>query len=345
MRRACHASVTPCAGWGLMALAVVAALFAATPSARATPSPAAAAGGCPTPPAAEVEAIARAYFAAFNAGNVAALNALLAPDFRHEGAVVPVQDRALHVQRMQAVREGFPDGVYSIEWLLVDGDMAAVRHTFRGTHRGTYTGVAATGRPVAVGAFHVFRIACGQIAENWNAGDAIGLFRQIGAMPGPATTPSNEEARPPTAAPRTPCPITTPAQNTAMARRWYDELLNQGRFEVLDDLLAEDVVHHAALFVDLNGRQETGDSLRAIRVGFPDIQYRVDGVVAQGDTVLLRWTGRGTQTGAFLGFPPSGNRVDWSGMNAFRFACGMVVEGWSEANGLAILRQIGAAVP
>src|SRR3712207_7974990 len=44
-----------------------------------------------------------------------------------------------------------------------------------------------------------------------------------------------------------------------------DEVLNQGRFEALDELLAEDVVHHAALFVDLQGRQETAGSLRAIR--------------------------------------------------------------------------------
>jgi steroid delta-isomerase-like uncharacterized protein len=247
---------------------------------------------------------------------------------------------------MLAVREGFPDGVYTIDWLLVDGDTVAVRHVFRGTHLGAYTGVAASGRPVAVGAFHVFRIACGQFAEIWNAGDGVGLFRQIGAIPGPATTPADQERRASAAAMRKPCVPTTAAQNTAMARRWYDEVLNLGRFQVLNELLAEDVVHHAALFVDLVGREETGGSLRAIRAGFPDIHYTVDAVVAAGDTVLIRWTGRGTHTGAFLGVPASGNSVDWSGMNAFRFSCGVVIEGWSEANGLAILRQIGAiAIP
>ena len=82
--------------------------------------------------------------------------------------------------------------------------------------------------------------------------------------------------------------------------------------------------------------------LRALRTGFPDIRYTVDAVHAVGDTVLIRWTGRGTHTGPFLGFPPSGVAVDWSGMNAFRFACGVIVEGWSEANGLQVLRQIGA---
>jgi steroid delta-isomerase-like uncharacterized protein len=326
----------------LLALALVTALLGGTPAAAAAPAPAALPGGCAPPPAAQVEAIARAYFAAFNTGDAAALGALLAPDYRHQGAVVTPQDYSLHLDRLRDVRQGFPDGVYTIDWLVVDGDTVAVRNTFRATHTGTYTGIAASGRPVAVGAFHVHRIACGQIAETWNAGDGIGLLRQIDAIPGPPTTPANEEPRAPAAASRTPCPSTTPAQNAAMARRWYDQVLNRGQFEVLNDLLAEEVVHHAAVFVDLVGREETGGSLRALRDGFPDIEYRVDAVLASGDTVVIRWTGRGTQIGQFLTFPPSGARVDWSGMNAFRFSCGVVVEGWSEANGLQMLRQIGA---
>jgi steroid delta-isomerase-like uncharacterized protein len=297
---------------------------------------------CPPPSAAEAEAIGRAYVDAFNTGDAAALDKLLAPDYRHHGAVVVDQDRAKHLERLRAVRESFPDGVFTVEWLIVDKDMVAVRHRFEGTHQGPYAGVPASGRRVAVGVFHVHRVACGRIAETWNAGDALGLFRQIGAIPGPATTPADEEAPAPAPARPAPCPGTTPAENAAAVRRWYDEVLNRGRFDVLDELLAEDVVHHAALFVDLQGRQETAGSLRAIRAGFPDIRYTVDGVVAAGDKVLVRWAGAGTHEGPFLGFAPSGATVGWSGMNAFRFACGRIVEGWSEANGLAIVRQIGA---
>jgi steroid delta-isomerase-like uncharacterized protein len=329
----------------LLTIALAAAsLIAATP--RAADARAVGQGGtCAPPTAAEAEAIARAYFDAFNTGDVDLLDRLLAPDYRHQGAVVARQDRELHKERLLAVREGFPDGVYTLEWVLVDGDTVAVRHVFRGTQLGSFTGVAPTGRPVAVGAFHVHRLACGQIAETWNAGDALGLFRQlgqIGALPGSPSTPADQELRGPATAARTPCPTTTPAQNAAAARRWYDHVLNQGRFEVLDEILAEDIVHHAAVMVDLVGRDLTGGGLRTLLAGFPDIQYRVDAVYAAGDHVLIRWTGRGTQTGSFLGVPPTGRSIDWSGMNAFRFACGVIVEGWSEANGLEIFRQIGA---
>jgi len=318
------------------ALVVAGSLFATSPASAQT------AANCPAASEAEVEAIARAYFDTFNTGDRAALDALLTPDYRHQGAVVASQDRALHLDRLDAVRKAFPDGVFTIDWLIVDGDTVAVRHTFRGTHQGEFVDVPASGKPVAVGAFHVHRIACSKIAETWNAGDALGLFRQIGAIPGPATTPADEELPAPAAPARASCPETTPEQNEAAARRWYDEVLNQGRFEVLNELLAEDVVHHAGVMVDLNGREETAGGLRAIRAGFPDIQYTVDGVVAADDTVLIRWTGRGTHQGEFLGVPASGASVDWSGLNAFRIACGQVVEGWSEANGLAIMRQIGA---
>jgi steroid delta-isomerase-like uncharacterized protein len=139
-----------------------------------------------------------------------------------------------------------------------------------------------------------------------------------------------------------PCVQTTPAQNVAVARRWYDEALNQNRLDILDGLLAPDVVHHAAVLVDLVGPEAVKSGLSALLTGFPGIQYTVDAIHAAGDRVLVRWTGRGTQNGEFLGFPASGRAVEWSGMNAFRFSCGEIIEGWSEANGLQILRQIGA---
>jgi steroid delta-isomerase-like uncharacterized protein len=340
------------AGWSrrsvwlavVMVVTVVTAVGAALPATvRVAPAPAAVAAGCPPPTRAEAEAIARRYFDIFTRGDADALDALLSADYRHQGAVVAFQDRAIHRERLLDAHRGFPDGVYTIEWMMVEGDIVAVRHVFNGTHLGEFTGVPASGRPVSVGAFHVHRIACGQIAETWNAGDALGLFRQIGVLVGPPTTPADQEVRAPQRAMRTPCPATTPAQNAATARRWYDDVLNQGRFDVLDGLLDENVVHHAAVFTDLVGPEQVAGSLRALLTGFPDIRYTVDGIVTDGDRVLVRWTGRGTQTGPFLGVPPSGRTVEWSGINAFRFDCGVIVEGWSEANGLQVLRQIGGA--
>ncbi len=117
--------------WLTLALTTICLLpLIAAPAASAIPSPTSPTAGCPPATAAEVETIARRYFDAFNAGDVDALEALLAADYRHQGAVVAMQDRSLHKERLLAVRSGFPDGVYTINWLIVDGDTVAVQGHF-----------------------------------------------------------------------------------------------------------------------------------------------------------------------------------------------------------------------
>jgi steroid delta-isomerase-like uncharacterized protein len=300
---------------------------------------------CPAPTPAELEAIATAYFDAFNKGDRAALDQLLAADYQQQGAIMD-QDRALHLDRLGAVRTGFPDGVYTIDWLIIDGDLVVIRNSFRGTHQGEFTGVAPSGNQVGIGAFHVHRIACGKIAETWNAGDALGLFHQMGAIDLNVTTPRDEEPMAPEPPAGAECAATTTEENVTAARRWYDEALNQRKIEVLDEILWPEMVHHAGLFPDAVGIDAVKGSLTPLGAGFPDIQFSVDGVVAADDKVLIRWTGRGTHTGtAFLGVATNGKPVEWSGMNAFRFACGKIIEGWSEANGLSLLRQLGVSAP
>jgi len=317
----------------LPALAMAAALLAAAP---------ALAQDCAPPSSAELEAIATAYFDAFNKGDRDALDALLAADYIQNLGAIMSQDRALHLDRMAAVRSGFPDGVFTIDWTLADGDKVVIRNTFRGTQHGEFAGVPASGNPVAVGAFHVHRVECGKIAETWNAGDALGLFHQMGALDLNVTTAPDDEADPAQPPKMAECTTSTADENRDAARRWYDEALNQRKLEVLDEILWPNAVHHAGLFPDAVGAEAVKGSLAPLSAAFPDIQFTIDDVLADDDTVLVRWTGKGSHTGApFLGVATSGKSVDWGGMNAFRFQCGRIIEGWSEANGLALLRQLG----
>jgi steroid delta-isomerase-like uncharacterized protein len=297
---------------------------------------------CAPPTEAELGAIATAYFDAFNEADRDALDALLAPDYVQNMGAIMSQDRALHLDRMMAVRSGFPDGVYTIDWTLTDGDKVVIRNTFRGTHEGEFAGVPASGNKVAIGAFHIHRVACGKIAETWNAGDALGLFYQMGALDLKMTTAPDEEAPPSQPPKMAECPATTAEENVALIRRWYDEALNRRMPEVFAEVLWPNAVLHLGVFPDALGVEAVTNSLGTLTAGFPDLSYTVDDVIADHDRVLVRWSGTGTHTGAaFLGVETSGKPVDWNGMNAFRFQCGRVIEGWSEANGLSAFRQLG----
>ena len=135
----------------------------------------------------EQKALVRRYFdEVVNRGDYAGLEALFTPDYRghHAGAGEgPPADRIR--RRVEGVRAAFPDMVFTVEEQVAEGATVASRLTVRGTHRGPYAGVPATGRPVAwrMATFH--RFADGRIADSWTSFDAVVVLQQLGAVPRP----------------------------------------------------------------------------------------------------------------------------------------------------------------
>lgn len=329
------------AAGGLLAAALLAQLSPAGAGAQeATP----AADTCAPATSEESAALARAYFDAFNAGDADALGDVLSDDYGHQGALVATQDKALHQERLRQNHAAFPDGVYSVEQVIANGDLAAVRWVFTGTLQAPYAGVEPAGQEVAVRGVHIHRIACGQIVETWNNGDGLGLLRQIGALPPAPPSPRTpeHEATPQGATPENgECVTTTPEENAAIARRWTVDALDQHNLDVLDEIVFEGLIHHAGIFVDEIGRDALKADLQALLDGFPDIRFTADVIVTEGDHAAVRWTGSGTHDAEFLGIPPTGNAVVFSGINFYRLACGQIVEGWSEPDSLGLMRQLG----
>jgi predicted ester cyclase len=82
--------------------------------------------------------------------------------------------------------DAFPDMRSSEDDLVVAGDRVAVRRTVRGTHRGGFMGIAPTGREASFGGVWLARMRDGKLVEQWVYFDALGLMRQLGAVPAPA---------------------------------------------------------------------------------------------------------------------------------------------------------------
>jgi ketosteroid isomerase-like protein/predicted ester cyclase len=140
------------------------------------------------------------------------------------------------------------------------------------------------------------------------------------------------------------------AELEAFLEGMFDQIINQGRLEVADDLFAEDFVDHGPMG-DISGREGFKQLVAQWRSAVPDVHCDVDTVIVQGDLVawLVRTTG--THTGEGLGFPATGRRFETVSANIGRLRDGRAAEHWAEQGMFPMLVQLGvlpgapAAVP
>jgi steroid delta-isomerase-like uncharacterized protein len=142
------------------------------------------------------------------------------------------------------------------------------------------------------------------------------------------------------ATPDAACPVTTAAENEATALRWHEEAINEGDLAVIDEIVSPDIIHHAGTFPDGVGPEAVKTVLGSL-AAFPDVRHTIEQVIATDEFVVTIWQAEGTQEGEFQGYAPTGKRVTWTGINVFRFECGLIAEEWSEVDGLGRLRQLG----
>jgi predicted ester cyclase len=129
------------------------------------------------------------------------------------------------------------------------------------------------------------------------------------------------------------------SQADALVQRWAHEGVVEGRVEVFDELVSADVVDHGGS-TDALGVESFKTRTRAMHGAFKDIVVLVEDLLVDGGKIAWRWRLTGTHYGPLLGAPPSGKRVTMTGMNIQRLANGVVVEHWSNADQLGLLRQV-----
>ena len=119
-----------------------------------------------------------------NAGFPGAFDDFIADDYVGHVPGFPDQDRAELERLERAFVKAFPDTQHSIEDLLAEGNRVVLRVISRGTHRGEFEGIAATGRRVEFTGMVIYRIANERIAESWGEMDFARLMRQLGSLSG-----------------------------------------------------------------------------------------------------------------------------------------------------------------
>ena len=135
------------------------------------------------------------------------------------------------------------------------------------------------------------------------------------------------------------------AQTTANAdivRRFVEQAFNNGNLEVADECLAEDFVRHDPDMGDVRGREKYKKFMEMNRTAFPDYHETIENIIEQGDTVMYRWTLRGTQEGEFMGVTPTGNEIEVTGMIDMHLEDGRITELWGNFDALGLLEQLDA---
>jgi predicted ester cyclase len=120
---------------------------------------------------------------AINEGNLAFIDEFMVADYDRHDAGSHVVGRENYKQLLRAIRVAFPDLHETIEVLIAEGDMVALRGTFRGTHNGEFRGIAPTGKVVEWTYTGIIRLANGKMVESWSNSDMLGLMQQLGAIP------------------------------------------------------------------------------------------------------------------------------------------------------------------
>ena len=128
--------------------------------------------------------LARRLTEALDEGNADELHELLSPDFvSHFGGSPQPLNREQYIQVNTMAKAAFADLKRMVEDLIAEGDKVAVRITARGSHTGTFQGIAATGKRTEITGIAIRQIADGKIVAEWVVNDQLGLLQQIGVIP------------------------------------------------------------------------------------------------------------------------------------------------------------------
>ena len=133
-------------------------------------------------------------------------------------------------------------------------------------------------------------------------------------------------------------------ENKAVLRRWFDEVWNKGRAEVIEELFDENGIAHGLADDPANPiKGPTGyrPFYEVFRQAFPNIEVVVEDMVAEGDKVAARCSVRGQHEGDFMGRAATKSPVEITGITIVRIENGKIVEAWNNFDFMTLHRQVG----
>ena len=133
--------------------------------------------------------------------------------------------------------------------------------------------------------------------------------------------------------------MTTETQK--MIERIPLEVLNNNKFELIDELYATNYVEHTPQPGVAPTREGSKQTLIALKKAFPDLRYTIEDVIDSGDKIVHRLTARGTMKADFAGMPATNKLATWTEIHIGRVVNGRLTEHWGLVDQLGMLVQLG----
>ena len=267
--------------------------------------------GDPGDPAANIAVIHRINDEVVNMGKSEPMDETIATDFINHDPVWPVIVTFEDYKPWQSSFSQWPDGHQTIDLIFAEGDKVVSYWTYAWTQ-------AAVGTVELTG-IDIWRFADGKIVERWSSKDFFGMMQRM--------TP----------------PDTGP--NKALINRLFEEAYNQGKMDVIDEIVAPKFLHYMSVEVDIDSSEGYKELIGMFRTAFSDFNVAVEDMVVEGDMVTTRLTYTGTHKGNLRDISPTGVEVTFTGICTFKISDGKIVEGRTEYDALGLMLQLGVIEP
>lgn len=130
-------------------------------------------------------------------------------------------------------------------------------------------------------------------------------------------------------------------EHKALARRAWEEIVNQRNLDAIDEIYAADIVWHVPEG-DIQGSEQVRQFVAVYLSAFPDIRVAIEDAVAEDDKAVTRWTVRGSHQGELMRIAPTQRQIELEGITIHRIEEGKIVEEWERYDNLGVMQQLGA---
>ena len=138
---------------------------------------------------------------------------------------------------------------------------------------------------------------------------------------------------------------TAVGSNVEIVREYTGRVFKAHDPDLASEFVTSDVKWHGGTLGTVEGVENLVGLLRGFIGALPDLNAQEQDIVAQGDTVAVRFVVEATHEGDLLGIAPTGRKVRWDAVDVYRLRDGKICEEWAADDMTALLHQVGAYTP